>query len=275
MTKLKNIRIKSGLSQSELASASGVNVRVLQDYEQGRKNLSHAKVDMVVRLSHALSCTVEELIEFDSSCVSDNAFNISNMGHRILLYTTGLVDRCKIGSVDIEIDEIVPCLKDTETGEIVDTAVIKIESHSYLKNFQKNNGWHIDWDKCPDDIEIYALIIKGTNEIQGLVGIRNDTIMRAAYIYWACAAPHNNKYDTGVKKYAGVGGHLFAIAVDKSNKWGYEGDVYGFASSVEILDHYCDVFGAIYVGILHIHHFIITGTRAKELLEVYNYEWNN
>lgn len=275
MTKLKNIRIKSGLSQSELASASGVNVRVLQDYEQGRKNLSNAKVDMVVRLSHALSCTVEELIEFDSSCVSDNAPNISNMSHRMLLYTTSLVDKSKIGSVDIDIDEIVPCLKNVETGEIIDTAVIKIESHSYLKNFQKNNGWHIDWDKCPYDVEIYALIIKGTNEIQGLVGIRNDADMKAAYIYWACTAPHNNIYDIGVKKYAGVGGHLFAIAVDKSNKWGYDGDIYGFASSVETLNHYCAVFGAIHIGILHINHFIITGTNAMNILEVYNYEWNN
>ena len=32
------------------------------------------------------------------------------------------------GCLDIWIDEIVPCLKDTETGEIKDTVVFKIQS---------------------------------------------------------------------------------------------------------------------------------------------------
>lgn len=275
ITRLKELRIKSGLSQSELAIAGGVNYRMLQDYEQGRKDLSHAKADMVVRLSHVLGCSVEELIEFDADCVSDNASKLSHMDHRMLLYTIGLADKNRIGSVDIEIDEIVPCLKDTESGVIVDTAVIKLESRSFLKTFQSNNGWHIDWDKCPEGVEVYALIAKDTNEIQGLIGLRNDDAMKAAYIYWACAAPQNNYHDTGCKKYIGVGGHLFAIAVDKSFKWGYSGDVYGFASCRELLDHYCEMFGAMYVGILHIYHFIITGTNATKLLEVYNYEWNS
>ena len=31
---------------------------------------------------------------------------------------------------DIWIDDVVPCLKDTETGELLDTVVFKIESRS-------------------------------------------------------------------------------------------------------------------------------------------------
>ena len=44
------------------------------------------------------------------------------------------------GCIDIWIDEIVPCLKDTQTGEIKETVVFKIESRAYLKKFRKSNG---------------------------------------------------------------------------------------------------------------------------------------
>ena len=47
----------------------------------------------------------------------------------------------KIGGVGIWLDEIVPCLKDTETGEIKETVVFRIESRSFLKKFnEKTDG---------------------------------------------------------------------------------------------------------------------------------------
>ena len=48
------------------------------------------------------------------------------------------------GGVGIWLDEIVPCLKDTETGEIKETVVFKIESRSFLKKFKEIDGWGID-----------------------------------------------------------------------------------------------------------------------------------
>lgn len=51
------------------------------------------------------------------------------------------------GCLDIWIDEIVPCLKDTETGEIKDTVVFMIQSRSYLKEFKRKDGWHIKMKK--------------------------------------------------------------------------------------------------------------------------------
>ena len=60
------------------------------------------------------------------------------------------------GCLDIWIDEIVPCLRDTETGEIKDTVVFKIESRAYLKKFTKKAGWHINWAQIPKDVEVYA-----------------------------------------------------------------------------------------------------------------------
>ena len=79
------------------------------------------------------------------------------------------------GCVDIWLDEIVPCLKDTETGEIKETVVFKIESRSFLRKFKEKDGWGINWIDVPKDVEVYALALKENNEIQGLVGVKNLT----------------------------------------------------------------------------------------------------
>ena len=178
------------------------------------------------------------------------------------------------GCLDIWIDKVVPCLMDTSSGELKDTAVFKIESRTYLSKFNKKNGWHINWNEVPENIEVYALALRDTNEIQGLVGVKKDKDARAAYIHWACTAPHNNKYEFGKQKYEGVGGHLFAIAVDKSVQWGYEGAVYGFAADQKLVDHYVNTFGAIHLGVLHKYQIVVEGEASRQLLEVYSYEWN-
>lgn len=180
----------------------------------------------------------------------------------------------KQGCVDIWIDEIVPCLKDCETGAIKDTIAFKIDDKKFLKKFRKSNGWHINWDEIPHNVEVYALALKDDNSIQGLIGIVNDMDAHAVYIHWACTAPHNNKYEYGTQKYIGVGCHLFAIAIDKSIKWGYEGAVYGYAADEKLLFHYIETFNAEYLGILHKYQFIIDEKNAQKILEVYNYEWN-
>ena len=90
------------------------------------------------------------------------------------------------GSVGIWLDEIVPCLKDTETGEIKETVVFGIESRSFLKKFNEKNGWGINWIKIPKEVDVFALALKENNEIQGLVGVRNDVDVKAAYLHWAC-----------------------------------------------------------------------------------------
>ena len=186
-----------------------------------------------------------------------------------------MYNKLEQGCVDIWIDEIVPCLKDTETGEIKETVVFRIESRAYLKKFTESNGWHISWAQVPSDVEVYALAIHDSNEIQGLVGVKNDTKSKAAFIHWACTAPHNNKFEFGKQKYIGVGGHLFAIAADKSIQWGYEGVLHGYAANRELLEHYINTFNAIFLGMLHNFQFMIEENEAVKLLEVYNYEWNS
>lgn len=63
MTNLKKIREAIGFSQAKLAEASGVNVRMIQYYEQGAKDIDAAAALTVYRLAQALNCTVEDLLE--------------------------------------------------------------------------------------------------------------------------------------------------------------------------------------------------------------------
>lgn len=63
MSKLKEKRQSIGLSQSQLAKKSGVNIRILQHYEQGSKNFDHARIDTIMKICIALNCKLEDIIE--------------------------------------------------------------------------------------------------------------------------------------------------------------------------------------------------------------------
>lgn len=62
-TNLKRIRSIYGCSQSELAEKSGVSLRSIQMYEQRNKDINKASVDTIYKLSKALGCSMEALIE--------------------------------------------------------------------------------------------------------------------------------------------------------------------------------------------------------------------
>ena len=62
-TKLKKIRQRAGLSQSELAEMSGVPVRTIQQYEQRQKSINKAQAEYLMMLARALHCNAEDLIE--------------------------------------------------------------------------------------------------------------------------------------------------------------------------------------------------------------------
>lgn len=61
--KLKELRERSGMSQSQLAKAAGVNYRTLQDYEMGRSNIDGAKLKTLLSLCQTLNCRLDELVE--------------------------------------------------------------------------------------------------------------------------------------------------------------------------------------------------------------------
>ncbi len=65
-TRLKEIRNRCGYSQKELAEKSGVNIRMIQQYEIGAKDINKAAAVTLVALSRAMGCQVEELLEYEN-----------------------------------------------------------------------------------------------------------------------------------------------------------------------------------------------------------------
>ena len=62
VTCLARLRAYSEMTQKMLADRSGVSIRMIEQYEQGRKDLKHASAETVIHLAHALDCSAEELI---------------------------------------------------------------------------------------------------------------------------------------------------------------------------------------------------------------------
>lgn len=175
--------------------------------------------------------------------------------------------------INVVIDELTPCLRSTATGELVNTEVIRLKRKSFLSKYNRRNGWYVNWGSLLKENEVYALVTAGSVDIQGLVAINPDHERNALYITWMCASPQNNKLITDQIQYIGVGGHLFAIAAQKSMEYGFGGCMYGFASDNKLLNHYVDVFNAEEVRVLHPYHFVIDEENAQRIREVYDYDW--
>ena len=182
------------------------------------------------------------------------------------------VDKSKgNGIINIEFDEFVPCLKDAETGEIFQTEVRELTKSEYLR-FKEADGWNIDWSDIPDGEQVLGVYLKNDTEPQGLIAIRKDK--GGVYLSYASTAPINNKLlNNGKQKFIGVGGHLFAAAIEESVKAGNEtGCIYGYAANQEVLNHYIENFGAVHLPITHEYQFIIDGKAAEQILSKYNFE---
>lgn len=63
MSELKEWRIFRKMSQRELSEESGVNLRMIQYYEQGVKDINKAEALTVYKLAKALRLHVEDILE--------------------------------------------------------------------------------------------------------------------------------------------------------------------------------------------------------------------
>lgn len=63
MSKLQDKRLECNLSQSQLAKASGVSVRLIQHYEQGFRDINKASVVTVMKLAEALGCEIQDILD--------------------------------------------------------------------------------------------------------------------------------------------------------------------------------------------------------------------
>ena len=51
------------MTQKTLSEKSGVNIRMIQHYEQGVKDINKAQAETIYKLAQALNCNMEDLIE--------------------------------------------------------------------------------------------------------------------------------------------------------------------------------------------------------------------
>lgn len=62
MTKLKEMREMRGLTQAEVADKAGVRLQTYSYYEQGFRDINQAAAITVYRISQALRCAPEDLL---------------------------------------------------------------------------------------------------------------------------------------------------------------------------------------------------------------------
>ena len=158
-----------------------------------------------------------------------------------------LTESAKGGTIDIEVDEMTPCLRKNSTGELVDTTVRSI---SPTKATCK--GWEFDWTKPErDGYQVFALRVKGERTIQGMIAMKDDPGNYAMKIDIVESAPQNNPHNplntSGTKEYNGVGGHLFAEACRQSFEKGYGGFVH-FVAKTNLIPHYAKTLGAVLIN---------------------------
>lgn len=203
--------------------------------------------------------------DYSRELVSEQLPDFSYKNH---LQGNDKYDKIKVGSekqLDITIDKFTPCLEDAKSGKILETTYSIVDS-TELRNLK---GWNFDW--CSDTLkncEIFKLQVKGNNDIQGLVALTKFERDKAIYVDLAESAPQNLGYN---KKYNGVGGHLFAIAAQRSKDLGYGGFVFMDAKNKELVEHYRNSLGAILLGMPHPYRMFIDEDAAEKLLRIYNF----
>ena len=166
---------------------------------------------------------------------------------------------------DIIIDKLTPCLEDLRTGEIVKTSY-SLADKDEIKNLK---GWAFNWaDSSLKNSEIYKLTLQNDNEIQGLVALTKYEKDRAVYVNIAERAG----WKQGIKKYGGVGGHLFAIAAKRSKELGYGGFVFMDAKNMKLVENYKEKLKAKHVGVGHPYRMVIEEEAAEYLLKIYGME---
>ena len=63
MNKLQSIRFASGKSQSQLSAEAEIPLYTIQKWEQGKRDINKASGESLLKLSKALGCQIEDLLE--------------------------------------------------------------------------------------------------------------------------------------------------------------------------------------------------------------------
>lgn len=63
MTKLQELRTAAGFTRQQLSELSGVNVRLIERYEQGERDINGAKLKTLLRLCASLGCELKDIVD--------------------------------------------------------------------------------------------------------------------------------------------------------------------------------------------------------------------
>ncbi|MBQ6330389.1 MAG: hypothetical protein IJI35_15320 [Kiritimatiellae bacterium] len=183
-------------------------------------------------------------------------------------------------NLNIEIDEYVPCLVRNSDGKVLPTVVSEAKD-AELKGLNKRTGWFVNWQKdmridseTGRPIKRYKLMVEGSDEIQGLIGVIEPSEPgEPLRVSWAVANPKSQSraVGSGSKEYTGIGGHLFAVACEKSEELGLGGEWIGFARNAELYEYYVERVGMDDIGGGIV---AMSREKAKEIMQMYNYEWS-
>ena len=168
------------------------------------------------------------------------------------------------GIIDVDIDDLTSCLRRIETGQLVQTTVEKIDTQR-----SDLSGWFYPWDdevKC-NPTGVYGLRVNGDIQLQGLISIKAQR--SGAEVRFVESMNYQKR---AIKKYEGIGGHLFAEAVKQSREAGNpEGFIY-FRAKTELIHYYQEKLGAV-CG--YGNQMGIFGQAARNLFERYYGRWDD
>lgn len=74
--KMKDKREMKNMTQKELAEKSEIDIRLIQSYEQGRRDINKASAISVWKLAKALECSVEEILELKGYVEQNEVFYV-------------------------------------------------------------------------------------------------------------------------------------------------------------------------------------------------------
>lgn len=169
--------------------------------------------------------------------------------------------RSNRNEISVLIDKFKPCLEDRKTGEILETSYRSIKIDKRMANELRKQGWNFDWSKYQNQ-KIISLTLSGSKEIQGLITYHDEPESSFTFVDLVESAPHNIGHNG---KYFGVGGHLFAIAVEHSFKVGFEGYI-SFKPKTNLVQHYEEILGA---KLLHSGNQYLDTVASLRLLKTY------
>lgn len=74
-TKLKALRVSSGLKQKDVAEKAGVKLPVYSQYEQGIRSIDGIKIISLLKICNALNCSLEDILEDQETLVALKEYN--------------------------------------------------------------------------------------------------------------------------------------------------------------------------------------------------------